>query len=398
MFKLFFLFLLIFSINIIVFAQTPSETPLQREFGWSLNQEPEKNTEAKNNQNPENKEADGDVIRVETNLVVNDVFVTDGQGRAVSGLKKEDFIVMENGQPQKIETFVLGNDAAVPRSIVLIMDYSVSQLPYIQTSVEAAKTLVDQLNPKDRMAIVTDDIELLTNFTRDKNLLKEKLELLKIKALAGSVGRSEQYSALYAVLNEIFDEEDVRPIVFFQTDGDEDYALKNSGILSEAKLPERKFSFNDVLTSTEKARTTIYTIIPGANYIGLSESDQLEKAKIDNESRKNAYTQIGKPAPPKVDESVMLSAIKATLRRQSYLNNLAKSTGGWSNNLETPQQAGDIYSKILSEINQRYVIGYYPTNEVRDGKRRTVKIEVRGHPEYIILGRNTYFASERVKN
>lgn len=49
----------------------------------------------------------------------------------------------------------------VPRTIVLIIDYSGSQLPFIKNSVAAAKVLVDKLGPKDLMAIVTDDVELL---------------------------------------------------------------------------------------------------------------------------------------------------------------------------------------------------------------------------------------------
>ena len=74
------------------------------------------------------------------------------------------------------------------------------------------------------------------------------------------------------------------------------------------------------------------------------------------------------------------------------LAGLAKFTGGWADYLETPEQANDVYTRILSGINSRYIIGYYPTNEARDGKRRVVKIEVRDHPEYIIWGRKTYIA------
>lgn len=379
------------------FAQTPAPTATPtKEFGWSLTQEPAaekpKTQEKRVAQVVQNKEDDEEVIRVETNLVVNDVFVADRNGKVVSGLKKEDFVVREDGKPQTIETFALGDDAKVPRSIVLIMDYSVSQLPYIVTSVEAAKSLVDQLNPQDKMALVTDDIELLTGFTQDKKLLKDKLEYLKQKALTGQVGKSEQYSALYAVLNEIFTDQDVRPIVFFQTDGDEDYALKKSGILSDANLPERKFSYEDVLTAAEKARSTVYAIAPGANYKGITDAQQLEKAKKDDEMRRNSYAQIGQVVPPKMESGLLASSIKATLRRQDYLDRLAKSTGGWLSNLETPEQANEIYANILAEINRRYVIGYYPTNETRDGKRRTVRIEVRNHPEYIVSGRKNYFA------
>ena len=50
-----------------------------------------------------------------------------------------------------------------------------------------------------------------------------------------------------------------------------------------------------------------------------------------------------------------------------------------------PEQASELYSRVLNDINRRYVIGYYPTNRTRDGKRRNVSIEVRGHPEYIVI-------------
>ena len=44
-------------------------------------------------------------IRVSTHLVVVDVVVTDKQGKPVSGLHPEDFVVEENGKAQKISTF-----------------------------------------------------------------------------------------------------------------------------------------------------------------------------------------------------------------------------------------------------------------------------------------------------
>jgi hypothetical protein len=51
-------------------------------------------------------------------------------------------------------------------------------LPYLDNSVKAAKLLVDKLGPKDMMAIVTDDVELIQEFTTDKKKLKEKLDKL----------------------------------------------------------------------------------------------------------------------------------------------------------------------------------------------------------------------------
>jgi hypothetical protein len=48
----------------------------------------------------------------------------------------------------------------------------------------------------------------------------------------------------------------------------------------------------------------------------------------------------------------------------------------------------------LSDINRRNVIGYYSTNKEHDGKRRKVNVEVRGHPEYTVMGRKSYLAPE----
>jgi VWFA-related protein len=161
------------------------------------------------------------VVRVDTDLVVEPVLVIQPDGKIINGLTKDDFIVKENDQTQQLASLSLGDSKEVPRSIVLIIDYSASQLPFIRTSIESAKQLVDKLNPKDRMAIVTDDVRLLVDFTTDKQLLKSRLEGLKASALAGNVGASDQFDALMATLTEIFNNADIRPIVIFQTDGDE---------------------------------------------------------------------------------------------------------------------------------------------------------------------------------
>jgi hypothetical protein len=111
----------------------------------------------------------------------------------------------------------------------LIIDYSVSQLPFIESSVAAAKTLVDRLKPNDRMSIVTDDVALLAPFTRDKWKLKDGLDSLRKRAKSKRFGRSEQYSALLATLKELTVSAE-RPIIIFQTDGDELSNLRNADI------------------------------------------------------------------------------------------------------------------------------------------------------------------------
>jgi VWFA-related protein len=155
-------------------------------------------------------------------LVVNDVLVVNQKGNLIAGLKKEDFIVTENGEPQDIGLFSFGEDAKVPRSIVLIIENGGTP-SLVERSIEAAKQLVDKLSPLDRMAIASDNVKLLCDFTKDKEFLKSTLDSQKKNKFGAS---RREYSTLLAVLNEMFDAEDIRPIVILQSSGDEVTLLK----------------------------------------------------------------------------------------------------------------------------------------------------------------------------
>jgi hypothetical protein len=84
----------------------------------------------------------------------------------------------------------------------------------------------------------------------------------------------------------------------------------------------------------------------------------------------------------------------SSLKRLKWMASLATVSGGWADFLEKPEQADAIYSRIFSDINQRYIVGYYPANKERDGKRRKIEFKVKGHPEYQVYGRLSYFAPE----
>jgi len=342
---------------------------------------------------------DEDVVRVDTDLVLCDFLVVDPQGHVVQGLEAKDFILKEDDQTQEIGSLSPGNSDAVPRSIVLIIDYSNSQLPYVMNSVEAAKTLVDKLRARDRLALVTDDVQLLADFTSDKEFLKAQLDALKQRAMRGWLGRSKQYDALMATLNELFSNEDERPIVIFQTDGDQ---LDELGAEPPPELrpyvPARKFEFADLLAAAEKARVTIYSIIPGVRFIGVSGADLLNRSRLDWENRMKAQAELWRllnlPARPNSTppDQLLLQNAERWKRYHLGVAQLAKSSGGWPEYLEKPEQADGLYARVLNDINQRYIVAYYPKNRTRDGRRRKISVEIRGHPEYIILGRRSYIA------
>jgi VWFA-related protein len=367
-------------------AQTRSPTPdapRLKNFGQSLKKDSKKKLPDGAANTGTSSANDVDVVRVQTDLIVNDIMVVNNKGEAILGLNQSDFTVSEDAQLQEVAMFSLGDSAAVPRSIVLIIDYSSSEYPFIETSIAAAKLLVDKLKPADRLAVVTDDVKMVVDFTSDKDLLKKSLDTLRQKSFSGTFGQSKQFSALMATLNEMFSREDARPIIIFQTDGDQLEALRGG------KAPTQvDFSFADVYRAVEKSRAVIYTVIPGPALLGLSIVATMEKVRPQVDRVARRMTSLTDS-----DYAQMLKGI-AEDRQHSQLAiaGLAKLSGGWHDFLEKPDQADAVYSRILADINNRYIIGYYSRNKERDGKRRLVDIQVKGHPEYTVWGRKAYFA------
>jgi VWFA-related protein len=425
-----------------IFAQSKQKKrPKLKDFGSSLERlrwDPIRQRAVESKPRPIATTADGDedVIRIETNLVTSDILVVDPRGNLVENLTADDFLVTEDGETQQVVHFQKGDSATIPRSIVLIIDYSGSQFPFLRRSIDAAKLMVDKLRPIDVMAIVTDDVELLVDFTSDKEKLKKKLESLVERTQAGNgllglisnrrFGKSAQYSALMATLNEVFIKEDLRPIIVFQTDGDQIYHLQDPVIRlsrppdlpddvkaeyeqSSQRAMQRQlersveFSLADVYRAADNARATIYTVIPGFRLMDKTPEQQLElqrkhvqstyaaaMARMNDRSREQ-FKVMQERYRVFSPTNLMFGAQQTTIM-QTALAALAPRTGGWTEFLETPEQADGIYNRILADINHRYIVGYYPTNKAHDGSRRKLKFEIKSHPDYSVLGRTAYYA------
>jgi hypothetical protein len=255
---------------------------------------------------------------------------------------------------------------------------------------------------------------LLLDFTRDKIKLKQALDSLRKRTQGRRFGKSQQFSALLATMREAFNGEDIRPIVIFQTDGDELFALKPSeppifsipprgkrvalpgdsdeisGLQPSAPpvsstaprrnrawIPnDRSFSLRDVYLAIEKSHVSVYTVIPSRPLIESQSQTDL----------RNTRQLFGTSDPDNLPD--------VAYRRWEQIAAAGAAIGGWSAYLPKPEDAADIYRRILDDINSRYVIGYYPSNKTRDGKRRKVTVQIKGHPEYSIWGRKSYIAPE----
>ena len=389
-FPLFFLFLTS------VCAQSAKLQPIaDRDFGWSLTVAPsskdKRTDEVRLPLAIQRPRGDGDEILVETDLVLSDILVQDKHGNPVVGLVPGDFEVTENGRTQRIDVFGYGSNA-VPRSIILIIDHSLSQWRYIDTSIDAAKVLVDSLRPQDKMAIVSDDVKLVADLTSDKDVLKAGLESLREKSRRGDFGKSYQYSALMAVLNERIRRDGTRNMVIFQSDGDQ-----NALMGTDMSVGKGSYGFDDIVESAERKGVTVYTVFTGANLGGLPRSEVFEQIKkvIQDETYASVVLSAKKnaPGPVKLRADYVKSRAKRILADEKAVFELARRTGGTAQSLSAPDRASEIYTNILEDIGRRYVIGYYPAGAERTAARRDVRITVRKNKDYEVIGGRSYLAN-----
>lgn len=346
---------------------------------------------------------DGGAVKLTALLVAFDVVIVDPTtSDFVAGLGKDDFVISEDGVEQQISTFSLGDGTDLPRRILLIVDTSGSQRACLDSSIEAAKSLVNQLAPRDEMALATDDVVLAANFTTDKPSLLRALDRVKARK---HESRSLQFTTLFAALREVFQNQsgpagyEARQLIIFQTDGDEAPTFRDQPEAGDFlwNMPRRQYGLGDIYRAAERSRTTIYTVIPGDRLIGIPPDELLdrgramlvdmERARFTSDSDYAAYARTH----PLSDAKVKLFTERFA-RGQLAAARVAELTGGWTAFLQSPDEAQAIYSRIQRDFNNRYVIGYYPKNSLHDGSLRHVLIQVRGRPNLIVQGRSSYYA------
>jgi len=382
-------------------CQQPDK-PKRKKFGSSL-KEPKPQSTLNQVKSTSTSDTSDDAIHLDTTMTVRDVLITDKAGHFVTGVTQDELIVREDGVEQQIGTFAKGDSVVVPKSIILIIDYSYSRFPFLDASLKAAQTLVSHLQPNDQMAIVTDDVELVCDYTNDKSKLVKALNSIRTRIRYGNRGKSLQFSALTATLRELIDADHLRPYIIFQTHGDEiarmtDQEKLRKEIYTDVQMKAirnsiSKISFKEVVQTIEETPGTIYTIIPDDKWISDNPKEyrelggQLSDQLIAGDKRTLRYRQG-------ISEAMEQREAHRIQAGQYAASVVARITGAWTSFLRNPEDAEEIYDHIWQNINNRYFVGYYPKNTAKDGKKREVRIEVRGHPEYVVLGRTTYIPSE----
>lgn len=303
-----------------------------------------------------------DPIKVDSAIVRVNVGVVDPRGRPIMSLEKSDFKVFEDGAPQEILRF---ENTAAPFSVVMLLDMSGSTKSFRQNIRLSAARFLDALAPGDRVAVVEfySKINLLNDFTTNRETAMNSI------TLANGAGDTDLYKALLFALERLSKEQSRRKAIVVLTDG-VDTAMRNEDrkllaslqpeAMAAALKPEASESLNRILSRSDLQGVTIYPLaLPTGNPAKLADPTPLQVA--------------------------LYSAARSRLRL------IAERTGGTLNEIERLDQMATLYAAVAADLRTLYTIEYQPTNLKRDGKWRTIKVDV-SNPEFVSRSRTGYFA------
>lgn len=328
---------------------------------------------------------EGDVVRVETQLVSVPAIVTNNSGRPITGLSAENFLLFENGQQQRIANFAT---TEAPFEIALLLDTSGSTREDVGLIRQAAVAFIDALRPGDRVAIVGFDtaregatvaakVEVLSKLTDDRKLLRDAIANL------GSSNGTPFYDGLARIADEIFHEpprEELRGrrAVVALTDGVDSTSETDFGIVRE-KLSRAGLASYFIQVNTED-------FVEDRLLKDCQEDGRLTLSAKQLERYRTLFFPRARP-DDFVDFCQMGQFERMQISRDLYnlarreMDELAKASGGRNFLAATLQQARAAFARVATEIGTQYSLGYYPSDKARDGKFRTIRVEVQGAPE-----------------
>lgn len=279
-------------------------------------------------------------------LVTVPAIVMDRNGRYVANLRKEDFVIYENGVEQNVAYFM---SVEKPFTVALMLDVSGSTKYQLDQIREAANTFVSRLRLSDRMMAVTFDgkINLLTEVADVRAIRQSKLHIPAVTD--GTV----LYDAVAFTLKRMAQVPGRKAIVLM-TDGVD----QNSAATLQSTIAE--IAEQDVL---------IYTV----QYNTLPQLPQ-RLSFIKNEKARR-----------KVEQRLL----KGYATSEPYLRTLAEKTGGRFYKADDLREVGPAFEAITSELGVQYSLGYYPKESSSTVAERSIKVRVR-YPNLVVRARDSY--------
>jgi Ca-activated chloride channel family protein len=272
-------------------------------------------------------------LKVDVDLVLVPVTITDPLNRLVTGLEKENFQLFEGSSQQEIRTF---SSEDAPVSLGVIFDSSGSMSSKIDRAKEAVVEFFKTANPQDEFFMITfsDEPEEVSDFTSSVDEIQNKL------LFAIPQHRTALLDAIYMGISKMRQAK---------------YAKKALLIISDGGDNHSRYTESEIKSVVKEADVMIYAIGIYDRYASTTEE------------------RLG----------------------PQLLSDIAELTGGRAFTIDNPNDLADVATKIGVELRNQYVLGYRPNKIVRDGKWRKIKVKLlppKGLPPLRVYARTGYYA------
>jgi VWFA-related protein len=288
----------------------------------------------------------GGIIKSQVNLVNIFATVRDKNKKIVSDLKQEDFSLTEDNQSQKIAFF--SKESTLPITLAMLLDTSGSEQFMIGSIQEAGSRFLDRVLRKGDEALVMSfdtDADLLSDFTDDRALLDRAVHRARVNVpgggmIAGNPGPignqntpgTVLYDAIYLACSEKLNTEAGRKAIIIVTDAQDEGS---------------RVRIEEAVESAQRTDTVIHILLVADRHFGGGNMGAARK--------------------------------------------LSDETGGSVIVVSSEKKLAEAFDEISEELRSQYTLGYYPTNNERDGKFRKIKVETANH-DLRVLARKGYYA------
>lgn len=345
-------------------------------------------------------------FKVEVNYVEIDAVVTDAQGQFVSGLTKDDFQVSEAGKPQAITAFTrvdIPIERADPplfrantiepdvrsnltefngRVFVLVLD-DLWTAPSRSRLVRAAATQFVRrfVGANDLVAVVTTggSTKNAQEFTSSRPRLIAAIDTFVGRNAKDDVQQSSDgpdlervmharntYSELRGLADYVGGIHGRRKAIVWFGEGI-DYDIDNPFQSPNADVVRQEMQ--DTIAAATRANVSVYGVDARGVGPGLDEVIELEGL-------------------PEVNGGMV--RIQDKIRRaQDSLRIVSTETGGFA--IVNRNDLNGAFQQIIQENSSYYILGYYSTDERRDGRFRDVQVRVT-RPGLLVKARKGYVA------
>jgi VWFA-related protein len=293
--------------------------------------------------------SEGDIVRVDTQLVSVNVSVVDrSTNRGVNDLAKEDFRLAEDNVNQQILHF---DSASAPFNLLLLIDLSGSTAKVVELIKSAALHFVDAARPFDRIGVITfaGSQVVVSPLTTDHAALHQR-----IAAIEKPDGSTKLYDSLAFAIEEVFREakDSRRNAIVMMSDG-------LDSVLPNVTGEGSKLSYEEVVRRAKEFDGVVYSI-----WVDTQSYEPLSPLDIQQETFDLAHDRM---------------------------KELADVGGGAFYECEELKDLAGAYDRVVGDLGMVYTLAYRPSNKVRDGSWRTIRVNV-NKPNAVARGKRGYFA------